>query len=44
VEVGERRATGYLIRASDERTLADALAAAQASAHQLRVEVDPLRV
>ena len=44
VEVGEKRATGYLIRASDERTLADALAASEAPAHQLRVEVDPIRV
>jgi primosomal protein N' (replication factor Y) len=44
VEVGERRASGYLVRASDAGTLADALAASQASAHQLRVEVDPIRV
>jgi primosomal protein N' (replication factor Y) len=44
VEVGEKRATGYLIRASDERMLADALAASEAPAHQLRVEVDPIRV
>jgi primosomal protein N' (replication factor Y) len=44
VEVGEKRANGYLIRASDEQTLADALATAQAPARQLRVEVDPIRV
>lgn len=44
VEVGEKRATGYLVRTSDERALADALAGVDAPARQLRVEVDPLRV
>jgi primosomal protein N' (replication factor Y) len=44
VEVGESAAGGYLIRASDEEVLAEALASAQASSRQLRVEVDPIRV
>ena len=44
VEVGEKRAAGYLIRASDEATLADELAALEVASLQLRVEVDPVGV
>ena len=44
VEVGESGAGGYLIRASDEEVLAEALAAASAPSRQVRVEVDPIRV
>jgi primosomal protein N' (replication factor Y) len=43
VEVGES-AGGYLIRASDEDVLADALAGASAPSRQVRIEVDPIRV
>jgi hypothetical protein len=44
VEVGEKRQAGYLIRASDEATLADELAGFEVASLQLRVEVDPVGV